>query len=86
MSLKIPCLDFGEPPQCKQTPGGQKLRQLKTPQERAVIGRIFQALPTQTDTVALIYRIVFNYCKIQVSNYPKNTLRKIYLIFMRRVR
>jgi len=25
--------------------------------ERAVTGRIFQALPTQTDTVALIYRI-----------------------------
>ncbi len=32
MSLKIPCWGFGEPPQCKQTPGGQKLRQLKTPQ------------------------------------------------------
>jgi len=31
MSLKIPCLGFGEPPQCKQTPGGQKLRQLRTP-------------------------------------------------------
>jgi len=25
--------------------------------ERAVSGRIFQALPTQTDTVALIYKI-----------------------------
>jgi hypothetical protein len=32
MSLKIPCLGFGEPPECKQTPGGQKLRQLRTPQ------------------------------------------------------
>jgi hypothetical protein len=32
MSLKISCLGFGEPPQCKQTPGGQKLRQLRTPQ------------------------------------------------------
>ncbi len=53
MSLKIPCLGFGEPPQCKQTPGGQKLRQLRTPQERAVTGRIFQALPTQTETLLL---------------------------------
>jgi len=26
--------------------------------EQAVIGRIFQALPTQTDTVALIYKIM----------------------------
>jgi hypothetical protein len=25
--------------------------------ERAVTGRIFQALPTQTDTVVLIYRM-----------------------------
>jgi hypothetical protein len=69
MSLKIPCLGFGEPLQRKQTPGGQKLRQLKTPcsvfkwvisGERVVIGRIFQALPTQTNTttVAFIYKIL----------------------------
>jgi hypothetical protein len=29
----------------------------KLHRERAVIGRIFQALPTQTDIVALIYRM-----------------------------
>jgi hypothetical protein len=30
--LKNSCLGFGEPSQCKQTPGGQKLKQLRTPQ------------------------------------------------------
>jgi hypothetical protein len=57
MSLKISCLSFAEPPpKCKQTLGGQKLRQLRTPQGTGS-GRIFQALLTQTDIVALIYRI-----------------------------
>jgi hypothetical protein len=65
--LKNSMSKFWWTPQCKQTPGGQKLRQLKNALfsvfkwvisgERAVTGRIFQALPTQTDTVVLIYKI-----------------------------
>jgi hypothetical protein len=37
--------------------------------ERAVTGRIFQALPTQTDTVALIYKMAksLNFIYIVVS-------------------
>jgi hypothetical protein len=33
-----------------------KLHLWKLHREQAVTGRIFQALPTQTDTIALIYR------------------------------
>jgi hypothetical protein len=56
MSLKIPCLGFGETPPCKQTPGGQKLRQLRTPQGT---GSDWKNLPgtAHTDTVALINKM-----------------------------
>jgi hypothetical protein len=47
MSLKIPCLGFGEPPQCKQTLGGQKLRQLRTPQG---MGSDWKNLPSTAHT------------------------------------
>jgi hypothetical protein len=67
MSLKIPCLSFGEPPPLQANSRWPKTETIKNAMfsvfkwvisgERAVTGRIFQALPTQTDTVALIYRI-----------------------------
>jgi hypothetical protein len=67
--LKNSMSRFWWTPQCKQTPCGQKLRQLRTPYsvisgEHAVIGRIFQALPTQTDIVALINKIMIYLEKI----------------------
>jgi hypothetical protein len=76
--LKNSMSRFWWTPQCKQTLGGQKLRQLRTPEGTVVIGRIFQALPHRqleessrhrhTDTVALIYRIwVPSCCALPVT-------------------
>jgi len=53
MSLKIPCLGFGEPPPVQANSRWPKTETIIS-RERVVTGRIFQALPTRTDTVALI--------------------------------
>jgi hypothetical protein len=67
MFLKIPCLGFGEPPPMQANSRWPKTEAIKNALfsvfisgERAMTGRIFKALPTQTDTttVAFIYRIV----------------------------
>jgi hypothetical protein len=49
------------------------LRYKKLHREHAVTGKIFQALPTQTDTiVALIYKMAFVIMTIELTNGKNN--------------
>jgi hypothetical protein len=64
MSLKIPCLGFGEPPSVSKLQVAKNGDSSKLHRERVMIRRIFQALPTQTN-IALIYRMAI-FCQKEI--------------------